>query len=304
MEINSKVSALIVTYNRLELLKQSIEALQKQEYPLAHIIVVDNNSNEDTKEYLTSLGDAIDYVRLPENIGGAGGFNQGIRYFMEKTADDYIWIMDDDTITHLDSLQEFMNFAQTTPDFSFLSSQVLWKDGDLAKMNRAKYVNGGRIPLSEAKAVETQNATFVSLLMPRSIVKQIGLPITDFFIWGDDMEYTDRAYRVKPGYYVPASKVTHATAANVGSSLINDSADRTPRYFYHYRNKVYYARQRSLYRRLRSEVRPVVDYLQIMFSKTTDKKAKLAIIRKGVGAGYKFNPKIEFANDSKKTSNK
>ncbi|MBS9338879.1 glycosyltransferase [Fructobacillus sp. M2-14] len=294
-ESNKKISAVIVTYNRLDLLKESLNALFKQEYSLSHIIVVDNNSENDTKEYLESLGDKIDYLRLPENIGGAGGFNKGIRYFIEETDDDYLWIMDDDTIAHPDTMKSFMQYADQNPDFSFLASKVLWKDGSLAKMNLMGYMNGRRIPDSEKNVVQTRNATFVSLLIARDIVEKIGLPIVDFFIWGDDIEYTERAARVRPGYYVPSATVTHATKANFGSSLLNDSADRTPRYYYHYRNKMYYARQRKLYRKLRAEVRPWLDYVNILFSKTENKKEKLAIIRKGVKAGLKFNPTVEYA---------
>lgn len=293
MAEHKKVSAVVVTYNRLDLLKQSLEALFNQEYPLSHIIVVDNKSEADTKEYLESLGDKIDYLRLEENLGGAGGFNRGVRYFAEHTDDDYVWLMDDDTMAHPDTLARFMDFANEKPDFSFLASKVLWKDGSLAKMNVMHYMNNKLIPATETKPVQTRNATFVSLLVSRAAVEEIGLPITDFFIWGDDIEYTERASRFMPGYFVPAAQVTHATKGNVGSSLLNDSADRTPRYYYHYRNKIYYARQRDWYRKLRAEVRPWLDYVQISFSKTDNKKEKLAIIRKGVKAGFKFNPVVE-----------
>lgn len=293
MSGQKKVSAVVVTYNRLDLLKQSLEALFKQETALSHIIVVDNKSDADTKYYLTSLGDKIDYLRLEENLGGAGGFNRGVRYFAEQTDDDYVWLMDDDTMAHPDTLTNFMDFADQKPDFSFLAAKVLWKDGSLAKMNVMHYMNNSLIPATETKPVQTRNATFVSLLVSRQAVEAVGLPITDFFIWGDDIEYTERAARFAPGYYIPAAQVTHATKNNVGSSLLNDSADRTPRYFYHYRNKIYYARQRDWYRKFRAEVRPWLDYVQIMFSNTDNKKGKLAIIRKGVKAGFAFNPKVE-----------
>ena len=105
-------------------------------------------------------------------------------------------------------------------------------------MNRLKV-----IPEDQVEPVQLQNATFVSLLVKREVVKKIGLPITEFFIWGDDIEYTERAGRVAPGYFVPSAKVTHKMAENVGSSLLNDNENRTPRYFYSYRNKRYYAKK-------------------------------------------------------------
>ncbi|OQJ74480.1 hypothetical protein BMS83_09665 [Leuconostoc pseudomesenteroides] len=50
-----KVSAAIVTYNRLDLLKESLGAVLGQTKYLNHVIVINNKSNDGTKEYLSSL---------------------------------------------------------------------------------------------------------------------------------------------------------------------------------------------------------------------------------------------------------
>lgn len=292
------VSAVVVTYNRLSLLKEVIQSLQNQIVPVEHIIVVDNASEQDTKDYLESLGSQIDYLRLEENLGGAGGFNRGIRYFMENTNDDMVWVMDDDTVVHPDTLQNLLAFAEEEPNFGFLASDVRWTDGHRAKMNQPAPMNRLKvIPEDQVEPIQLQNATFVSLLLRRQIVSQIGLPITDFFIWGDDIEYTERAGRVAPGYFVPSAKVTHKMASNVGSSLLNDGPNRTPRYFYSYRNKEYYIRKRGWYRRNRAKARILAEYWQIKLSNTERKEEKLAIMKKGIKAGKKFNPVIEFANN-------
>lgn len=299
--MTQKVSAVVVTYNRLALLKEVIESLQNQIEPVSHIIIVDNASESDTKEYLESLGNQIDYVRLEENLGGAGGFNRGIRYFMENTDDDFVWVMDDDTVVHPDTLQNLLKFANVEPNFGFLASDVRWTDGHRAKMNQPAPMNRLKvIPEDQTEPIRLQNATFVSLLVRRSIVAQIGLPITDFFIWGDDIEYTERAGRVAPGYFVPSAKVTHKMGSNVGSSLLNDGPERTPRYFYSYRNKGYYIRKRDWYRKNRARLRTLAEYWQIKLSKTDRKAEKLAVMKKGMKAGKIFNPIIEFAKDMKK----
>ncbi|GAP02336.1 glycosyltransferase [Fructobacillus pseudoficulneus] len=299
--MTKKVSAVVVTYNRLTLLKEVIESLQKQIEPVSHIIIVDNASENDTKEYLESLGNQIDYVRLGENLGGAGGFNRGIRYFMENTDDDFVWVMDDDTVVHPDTLQNLLKFANVEPNFGFLASDVRWTDGHRAKMNQPAPMNRLKvIPENQVEPIRLQNATFVSLLVRRSVVAQIGLPITDFFIWGDDIEYTERAGRVAPGYFVPSAKVTHKMGSNVGSSLLNDGPERTPRYFYSYRNKGYYIRKRDWYRKNRARLRTLAEYWQIKLSKTDRKSEKLAVMKKGMKAGKIFNPIIEFADTSKK----
>ncbi|MFC4760727.1 glycosyltransferase family 2 protein [Fructobacillus durionis] len=301
--MTKSVSAVVVTYNRLELLKEVIESIKSQTVPVSHLIVVDNASNHDTKDYLESLGNSIDYLRLEENLGGAGGFNHGIRYFMEETKDDFVWVMDDDTVTHPDTLEQLLSYADDQPNFSFLASDVRWIDGHRSKMNLPSAVEkqpgDGEVPEDQVEPLELKNASFVSLMIKREIIEKIGLPITDFFIWGDDIEYTERAARVAPGYFVPASKVTHKMASNVGSSLMDDGPNRTPRYFYSYRNRYYYVNQREFLPRLKGMVKLHLELWQMRFAKTERKDEKLAVLKKGLKAGRSFRPDVEFAKNNK-----
>lgn len=292
-----QVSAVVVTYNRLSYLKEVVNALKKSDTPVNHIIVVDNNSKQDTVDYLTSLGDQIEYVRLRENLGGAGGFNRGVRYFMEHTDDDFVWLMDDDTVPHSDTLTNLLTFAEKIPDFGFLASDVRWTDGTRAKMNNPAPKNRlKKIPEDATEPEELMNATFVSLLMKREIIRKIGLPITNFFIWGDDIEYTERAARLAPGYFIPAAKVTHKMATNVGSNIMNDSLDRLPRYFYSYRNKVYYGAKRNFVGHMKSNIRITLEAIRLIFAPNVDNRLKrLSVLVKGVRAGLTFRPEIEYA---------
>ncbi|MGX6408210.1 glycosyltransferase family 2 protein [Weissella confusa] len=290
------VSAVVVTYNRLPFLKEVIQALQNSATIVDHIIIVDNNSNQETFDYLTALGDQIEYVHLDENIGGAGGFNRGVRYFMEHTNDEFVWLMDDDTVPSATTLTELVTFAKQTPNFGFLASDVRWTDGTRAKMNNPAPKNRlKKIPEDATEPEELMNATFVSLLMKRDIINQIGLPITEFFIWGDDIEFTERAARIAPGYFVPAAKVTHKMAANVGSNIMNDSLDRLPRYFYSYRNKVYYGAKRNFIGHMKSNTRITLEAIRLMFAPNVDNRLKrLSVLIKGVKAGIVFRPEIEY----------
>ena len=78
----NKVAAVVVTYNRIELLKECLEALEKQNYP-CDILVVDNASTDGTEEYISALINKyknLYYQNTGANIGGAGGFNFGMRW--------------------------------------------------------------------------------------------------------------------------------------------------------------------------------------------------------------------------------
>lgn len=295
-------SAVVVTYNRLPILKEVISALQTSETKVDHIIVVDNNSDQSTRDYLESLGNQINYVRLNENLGGAGGFNRGIRYFIEQTDDEYVWLMDDDTVPLPDTLTQLELFAKSHPNFGFLSSDIRWTDGSRTKMNLPVPKSGiGHIADDATEPEEMLNATFVSLLMSRDIVIQIGLPITEFFIWGDDIEYTERASRVSPGYFIPSARVVHKMSSNVGSSIAKDNMSRVPRYFYSYRNKIYYGKKRStLVGRVKSNVRIGLDVVKLLTTPNVDHRLeRFKTVVKAIKVGKNFNPKIEFAKSKK-----
>ena len=77
----ANVDCIIVTYNRLELLKECLDAVENQSKAVRKIFVIDNNSTDDTWKYLKMIEKShqnVIPVHLKENIGGAGGFNQGI----------------------------------------------------------------------------------------------------------------------------------------------------------------------------------------------------------------------------------
>ena len=75
------VGTIVVTYNRRNLLKDCIEALLKQNYKKQEILIIDNASTDGTKEYIDNLIDnkKVFYFNTGANLGGAGGFNYGVR---------------------------------------------------------------------------------------------------------------------------------------------------------------------------------------------------------------------------------
>lgn len=297
-----KVAAILVTYNRLELLKKSINALENQSFPLEHIIIINNNSNDGTDSYLEKYRGNKKYivVNSNENLGGAGGFNLGMKKAYNNTDDDYFWIMDDDTIPEVEALQNLLNSANFLNDqFGYLCSNVYWKDGTAS--NIPKTSNSWTRHAKEG-LVETTEATFVSVFTTRIAVRKVGFPISDIFIWGDDTEYTLRLCRYKKSYLVVNSLVLHKSAQKtVNLTLVSDDSERLPRYFYLIRNVMYI--RKKYYND--SLIKLTIKHLKIAYNillRSNDRKLKrLKILSKGYIAGVKFNPKIErVINDKKK----
>ena len=108
--MQSRVVAVVVTYNRLSLLQRLLERLGEVR-GLAEVLVVDNASSDGTGQTLAKLADRdpgrsfvpVSGRTLSENRGGSGGFREGLAWAMERGA-DLAWLMDDDGRPDLDCL--------------------------------------------------------------------------------------------------------------------------------------------------------------------------------------------------------
>ena len=294
----NKTVAVVVTYNRKVLLEECINALIKQTNPL-DIIIVDNFSNDGTEEVVKKyLSDNVKYYNTGANLGGAGGFNYGMKKATEGNY-KYCWIMDDDTIPNSDALENMEKKAQEINDeFSFLNSVVLWTDGSLCKMNVPKVTSNaikGYKSLDHG-LLQIDSCSFVSCFINMKYIYEIGFPIIDFFIYGDDMEYTMRLSEKAPGYLNPHSIVVHKMGSNVGINIIDIEKNRIDRYFYNFRNLCYIYRKYDQKEYKMHKLKAKYLILKALFKSKDSKFKRARVIRKGMRAGKKFNPEIEFPN--------
>ena len=294
------VAAVVVTHNRKELLLECIDALRHQSVAGSiDIIVVDNASTDGTSAALAPLAQEaiVDYYNTGSNLGGAGGFSFGVRLAVERGY-GYVWIMDDDCIPSVDALEKLLEADELIGgSWGFLASKVEWTDGSLCKMNEVKLKGGVR---ANSKFMACRQASFVSLLVKADVVKEHGLPIKDFFIWGDDVEYTRRLSSFYASYYVPDSVVVHKTASNKGSDISRDSDDRLERYRYAYRNEVYIARQEGISRIAYQAAKTVYHIARVLLHAPSKKRYRCRIILESSMQGISFNPKIELPECKKR----
>lgn len=200
-----KFAVTIVTYNRLELLKECIQQVLSQTVPFSYICIVDNHSTDGTSEYLDQLAAGTETVfpnagkpefhilHLPENIGGAGGFAKGLED-LGKTDCDWILIIDDDAMIAADYIEQLQKAILKTNYLAY--SGTVTTAGAIDTTHR-RFIQCPRLmfykPVPEeeyAKAsFEYDISTFCGLLVNADMVRKIGLPKTEYFIWFDDTEY-------------------------------------------------------------------------------------------------------------------
>ena len=290
------VCAIVVTYNRCVLLDECIEAILSSN-TVPDILVIDNNSTDETKQVVEKYESSISYHNIGANIGGAGGFNKGLKIAF-KNGYKYFWLMDDDTIVAEDTLSKLIDSTLLLKDrFGFLSSVANWKDGSICIMNQQTLSDDWAEDenLLENGIIRAKYASFVSLFIKRDVVQALGLPIKEYFIWGDDTEYSKRISDLYPSYVVGKSKVTHKMNSNEGTGLYFEMTDsnRIQRMFFAFRNTI--ATKRSQGKRSVFLYYMSLVYLSIrvLFSKSKLKLLKLKTIYKAMGKGFFFRPHIE-----------
>lgn len=291
------VAAIVVTHNRKTLLLESIDKLLEQTASSElDIIIVDNASADGTREALASYveQEKVIYLATGANLGSAGGFHYGLRHAALNNY-TFAWLMDDDCMPVFDALAKLLAYSDRLAGcFGFLCSKVLWKDGTICKMNVPRKSMYRKADDFAAEIVPVKIASFVSLLIPLKIVREVGLPLKEFFIWTDDWEYTRRISRKHACYLVNESVVTHASQANNGADLAKESMDRLERYHYLYRNDVYLYRREGAAGIIYNSTRLCYHVLRVMVLARQGRLRRIGCIARGTWRGLSFRPKIEY----------
>lgn len=259
-----RLVAIVVTFNRLDQLQITLPALRDE--AVDAIVVVDNASTDATPDWLATQGDdRVHVVTLPDNTGGAGGFEAGMAYARDHLSPDWVVLMDDDARPQPGALDRFRSETPTLeadfPDLGIVVAAVFYPNGTLCEMNRPSrnpfwnlglfartLLRGTRSGFHltnaqfapDAPALPIDVASFVGYFVKASAWKKAGLPEGGLFIYGDDVLYSLRLRRA--GFamaFVPKVRFTH-DCGTMGDGFVYRPLWKI---YYHCRNGVDIARQ-------------------------------------------------------------
>lgn len=194
------IAAIIVTFNRKSLLNECITGVANQTLKPTRIYIIDNASTDGTAEFIRDSGylsnDIVEYIRLPENIGGSGGFYEGMKTAVEK-GHDFVWIMDDDAEPEKDCLSKLMTRFKDD-SVAAVAPVKIGLDNKPQAHHRGFFFRSHKIePLTQEDYgnhdLDIDYASFVGPVIRTKTIKEAGLPNKDFFIWYDDVEFFLRA---------------------------------------------------------------------------------------------------------------
>lgn len=203
-----RLVAVVVTYNRVGQLRVTVPQMLAEPEALLHrLIVVDNASTDETAEWLATLDDPRLIVhRCAQNLGGAGGFEAGMRLAVEEHDPDWLLLTDDDGRPAPGALAAF----HAVPDdrWDAIAAAVYFPSGEICEMNRPsrnpfwhipellrtllKGRGGFHIPPAaySGPPMQIDVTSFVGFFISRRGVETAGYPDGRLFLYGDDGLYT------------------------------------------------------------------------------------------------------------------
>jgi GT2 family glycosyltransferase len=299
----SNIVAILVTYNRLEKLRITLEHLMNQTVKPSRIIVVNNCSNDGTEVFLDewkNIDDSINknVYHMSTNLGGAGGFATAFQKALEFEF-DYLYVSDDDAYLDKEGFENFEMFiSKKMENVGAVCGKVIEND-KIAFLHRRRIKLGlfsfKEYPVSlkeyEEEYFKIDLYSFVGTFISKEAVLNCGIPNKDYFIWYDDTEHSARLSRKYNIYCVPEIIINHDCAQAIKSV--------TWKNYYGYRNKLNMIKNnfnKKYYKCFRLLLR--LSCLRDLFGKTKKIKIKLDSLKDdkrnimGISEKYKPGAKI------------
>jgi len=219
------VSLIIVNFDGRHHLEGCLSSLQKQAFRDFEIIVVDNGSHDDSLDFLKrSYGDTIRVIPLPNNMGFAGGNNEGIKVAKGK----YIGLLNNDTEVDSEWLARLVACMESNPRAGMVGSKILnyYRRDEIDNTGHLLYPDGlnrgrGRLEKDQKQYDDKKEILFPSgcaALYRRDMLDAIGGFDETFFAYGDDTDIgLHGRYLGYEAIYCPEAVIYHKYSGTAGS---------------------------------------------------------------------------------------
>jgi rhamnopyranosyl-N-acetylglucosaminyl-diphospho-decaprenol beta-1,3/1,4-galactofuranosyltransferase len=198
------VAAVVITYQRRDMLRRTLEGLRAQERPVDEIVVIDNGTSDGTADMLRRDFPDVTHLRMEENIGPAGALQVGFEHANGKRH-RWAWTHSDDILARPEALKTLLATAEQLGDdrlgllccwfepvsTHYFHNGALWKHRVVQQ----------RWPPVGSPPYPTDVMTFKGALISMAMVPEIGVPVGDYFLMMEEYEYCLRAIRAGFRHY-------------------------------------------------------------------------------------------------------
>ena len=242
-----KVYIIILNYNNYSDTLECIESVLKLNYASKKIIVIDNDSPNQSGEFIERWLKEKNYTQITfinsaKNLGYAGGNNIGIKQALQDQQMKYVWILNNDTIVDEHALEALVKKANESPNIGVCGSKLIY-DWDRTKIQGYggtynKWLAAVGTITDEDQIKNMDYVIGASMLIKREVLENVGLLGEDYFLFFEELDY---AQRIKGKYTLACatdSIVYHKEGASIGAKASEPKKTSYISDYYTIRNRI------------------------------------------------------------------
>lgn len=198
MEDNIEISVVIVSYNTSHIIGDTVKSVLEQENVKYELTIIDNNSPDNSQEYLMQYQSDANVILNKDNIGSGQAVNQGYR--LAKGRICYL-LNPDAVLQSKTALRDLVDYMDAHPEYGLVGTKVLEDNGQTNVLPRKKYPCEKHITQDLSKLPgDIAWVLGASTAMPKKIFEMTGGYAKEFFLYGDEVDFCIRLR--KHGYQV------------------------------------------------------------------------------------------------------
>jgi len=226
-KVSPLVYVIVLTYNHSADTRQSLLSLQQMTYDNFKLLVVDNNSTDDTVEVVQQEFHEISLLTNVSNLGFAAGANIGIQYALQNQA-RFILLSNNDVIVAPDMLDYLVaamqeGVAAVAPlIYYFDDPHRVWSAGFMRHPITWAMHNGARGVLDEGQWQEPFEVDYLlgcALLLDSNALNSIGCLDENYFFYYEDLDISFKLQQAGMCLKtVPKAKLWHKVSVSAGKN--------------------------------------------------------------------------------------
>ena len=218
-----KIAVILVNFNGQQDTLECLASLQQEGYPNKQVIVVDNDSSDDSVAVIRAAYPDAVVVETGDNLGFTGGNNVGMARGLELGA-DYLFLLNNDTTIVPGSLDALTRCARSHPDAAAITPAIYYFSNPSNPWFMGSALDRSSFQTSHVETdvrAEGRMAPFAipwangcGMFMPADKMREIGNLDERCFLYCEDVDWSLRA--IKSGYtclLCPESVVYHKVSS-------------------------------------------------------------------------------------------